>query len=345
MPIYKLPLGAEINLIGDPHLARTFRTGVPLHRLGDREEMVWEDFEQQLETSAEVTIVLGDLFDKFVVPPEAVLRASEILMSASREGKLICVLRGNHDASRDANKKSSFELLERLCREDDRILFVNDYQFLSVNNGGYLHLFGWQPFVSAAEAVSKVAEGWNLDNLDPQSEISVAFGHWDITQHGEDTHNLIPLEQLAGLGVKTVYTGHIHKADNFTRNGIEVTVVGSMQPYAHGEEPEGSALYMTMTPDDADICLDSNSEAFCSTNVRILLADGEEYTREFNCLSRTFKRTLSGVAKVDEEGNPVAAYDTFDLRTMISTTLTEFGVSEALQSRINTTLTEKMSHA
>lgn len=69
MPIYKLPLGAEINLTGDPHLARAFRTGVPLHRLGDREEMVWQDFQQQLETSAEVTIILGDLFDKFVVPP------------------------------------------------------------------------------------------------------------------------------------------------------------------------------------------------------------------------------------------------------------------------------------
>ena len=345
MPIYKLPLGAEINLTGDPHLARAFRTGVPLHRLGDREEMVWQDFQQQLETSAEVTIILGDLFDKFVVPPEAVLRASEILLSASREKKLICILRGNHDASRDANKKSSFELLERLCWHDSKIIFVNDYKFLSVKNGGYLHLFGWQPFVSAADAVAEVAKGWDLSKLDPQSEIPVAFGHWDITQHGEDTHNLIPLEQLAGLGIKTVYTGHIHKAERFTRNGITVEVVGSMQPYAHGEEPPLSMLYLTLTPEQVEDMLNGDEDVLANTNVRVLLIDGAEYPREFNCLSKTYKRVHSGEAKVDEEGNPVAAYDTFDVRTMISTTLTEHKVSDALQARISTTLMEKLSHA
>lgn len=344
MPIHKIN-GLTVNVCGDVHLGRTFRTGVPLHRLGDREAMVWEEFEQQLNVEADLTIVMGDLFDKFVVPPEAVLRASEILLSASREGKLICILRGNHDASRDASKKSSFELLERLCWHDSKIIFVNDYKFLSVKGGGYLHLFGWQPFVSAADAVAEVAKGWNLSKLDPKYEIPVAFGHWDITQHGEDTHNLIPLEQLADLGVKTVYTGHIHKAERFTRNGITVEVVGSMQPYAHGEEPPLSMLYLTLTPEQAEDMLADDEDVFADSNIRILLIDGAEYPREFNCLSRTFKRTLSGVAKVDEEGNPVAAYDTFDLRTMISTTLTEFGVSEALQSRINTTLTEKLSHA
>lgn len=344
MPIHKIN-GLTVNVIGDPHVGRTFRTGVPLHRLGDREEMVWQDFQQQLETSAEVTVIMGDLFDKFVVPPEAVLRASEILLSASREKKLICILRGNHDASRDANKKSSFELLERLCWHDSQIIFVNDYKFLSVKNGGYLHLFGWQPFVSAADAVAEVAKGWDLSKLDPQSDVPVAFGHWDITQHGEDTHNLIPLEALANLGVTKVFTGHIHKAEAFTRNGMEIHVVGSMQPYAHGEEPDGSMLYMTLTPEQAEDMLAGDEDIFADSNVRILLIDGAEYPREFNCLSRTFKRSLSGVAKVDEDGNAVAAYDTFDLRTMISTTLTEFGVSEALQSRINTTLTEKLSHA
>lgn len=337
MPIHKIS-GLTVNVCGDVHLGRTFRTGVPLHRLGDREEMVWEDFEQQLNVEADLTIVMGDLFDKFVVPPEVVLRAYDLLTTAAGNGREIIILRGNHDASRDSNKKSSFDLLRELTWPVEGILVAERAGYYEIDEG-WLLFCGWSPDVSAHDDVS------GLCQRDPAHPILAAFGHWDITQHGEDTHNLIPLDALANLGVGKVFTGHIHKAEAFTRNGMEVHVVGSMQPYAHGEEPDGSMLYMTLTPEQVEAMLAGDEDIFANSNIRILLIDGAEYPREFNCLSRTFKRTLSGVAKVDEEGNPVAAYDTFDLRTMISTTLTEFGVSEALQSRINTTLTEKLSHA
>jgi len=337
MPIHKIS-GLTVNVCGDVHLGRTFRTGVPLHRLGDREEMVWEEFEQQLNVEADITVIMGDLFDKFVVPPEVVLRAYDLLTTAADNGREIIILRGNHDASRDSNKKSSFDLLRELTWPVEGILVAERAGYHQTGSTVFLFC-GWSPDVSAHDDVSFLQENkWG-------EPVAAAFGHWDITQHGEDTHNLIPLDALANLGVGKVFTGHIHKAEAFTRNGMEIHVVGSMQPYAHGEEPDGSMLYMTLTPEQVEDMLEGDEDIFADSNVRILLIDGAEYPREFNCLSRTFKRTLSGVAKVDEEGNPVAAYDTFDLRTMISTTLTEFGVSEALQSRINTTLTEKLSHA
>jgi len=336
MPVYNLD-GISVNCIGDPHLGRHFRTGVPFNRIGDREQMVWRQFEDELNIEADVTIIMGDLFDKFVVPPEVVLQAYGYLQAYSAAGKRIFVLRGNHDASRDSQKASSFELLKALHHhEDDNVTFVDAWDY-TVEKGVVLLLCGWSPFMSAADTVKEAAGSqW-------YGKPAYAFGHWDVTQHGQDDHNLIPLKELADLGVKRVFTGHIHKPDSFTRNGIEVTVVGSMQPYAHGEEPEGSALYMTMTPTEADICLDSNGAAFWGTNVRILLADGEEYTREFDCLSKTFKR----VPKVDEEtGEPVqAGYDTFDLKSMITNTLSEFGVSDSLAARINSKLLEKMNHA
>ena len=339
MPIHKIS-GLTVNVCGDVHLGRTFRTGVPLHRLGDREEMVWEDFEQQLNVEADLTIIMGDLFDKFVVPPEVVLRVYGLLARYASVGQPIYILRGNHDASRDSQKASSLDLLKALLEGGDAhgtpaVTVVETRQFCGPK-GRLLLLCGWSPFLSAADTVSGA-------DSNAVGRITAAFGHWDVTQHGQDDHNLIPLQQLAELGVKRVFTGHVHKADSFTRNGIEVTVVGSMQPYAHGEEPEGSALYMTMMPAEADICLNSNEAAFCSTNVRILLADGEEYTREFDCLSKTFKR----VPKIDADtGEPVqAGYDTFDLKTMITTTLSEFGVSETLSARINSKLLEKMNHA
>lgn len=341
MPLFKLPAGAEINLIGDPHLGRTFRTNVPLHRVGDREAMVWREFEAQLNTKAAMTIIMGDLFDKFVVAPEVVLRTFQLLRSAATVSQPIYILRGNHDASRDSTKSSSFELLEELCAGRGKsIQFVTTSLFLGLKNGGYLHLFGWQPFVSAADAVSKAMR---IDR--PETALlTVAFGHWDITQHGENDHNTIPLQQLKDLGVRTVYTGHIHKATEMTMHGIDIKVVGSMQPYAHGEEPEGSTLYRTLTPTQVDVELDHDEEAFANTNVRILLLDGESYDREFNCLSRSFKRLAADVED-GEDRLPEAGYDTFDLKTMITTTLTDNGVSKALQARIEAALLEKMYHA
>lgn len=337
MPIHKIN-GLTVNVCGDVHLGRTFRTGVPLHRLGDREAMVWEEFEQQLNVEADITVIMGDLFDKFVVPPEVVLRAYDLLTTAADNGREIIILRGNHDASRDSNKKSSFDLLHELTWKIGGISCVERAGYhRQAESGQWFLLCGWSPDVSASEDITTLAR--------PSEPIAAAFGHWDITQHGEDTHNLIPLEQLAGLGVNTVYTGHIHKAERFTRNGITVEVVGSMQPYAHGEEPPLSMLYLTLTPEQVDGMLNDDEEILANTNVRVLLIDGAEYPREFNCLSKTYKRVHSGEAKVDEEGNPVAAYDTFDVRTMISTTLTEHKVSDALQARISATLMEKLSHA
>ena len=57
MPLFNLD-GMTVNTIGDPHLGRSFKTGVPLHRLGDREAMVWKEFERQLGLPADLTIIM-----------------------------------------------------------------------------------------------------------------------------------------------------------------------------------------------------------------------------------------------------------------------------------------------
>ena len=337
MPVFNID-GLKVNLCGDVHLGKSFRTNVPLHRIGDRESMVWMEFERQLSEPADLTIVMGDLFDKFVVPPEVVLRASGALQGAVSAHQCVAILRGNHDASRDTAKKSSFELLEQLCKGDSRIVFVNDYATLAFDHSATrLHLFGWQPFVSAADTIAA-----RLATYDAKDGVA-AFGHWDITQHGEDTHNLIPLERLAELGVTKVFTGHIHKADSFKRNGMEVTVVGSMQPYAHGEEPADSKLYQTLPGSEAADMLIADPEVFANTNVRLLMAPGEEWTSEFNCLSRTFKRTTD--AEDGAEATQQVEYATFDLKTLLGTACTTAGVSTGLQARIQNTLMERLGNA
>ena len=50
--------------------------------------------------------------------------------------------------------------------------------------------------------------------------------------------------QVAAAGIAKAYTGHTHLPQKFTRAGVEVIVTGSMQPMAHGEDPD-ERFYMT----------------------------------------------------------------------------------------------------
>lgn len=337
MPVYEID-GLRVNVCGDVHLGKSFRTNVPLHRIGDREALVWGEFERQLSEPADVTIVMGDLFDKFVVPPEVVLRAFEKIRMLDAAGRRIFILRGNHDASRDTQKASSFDILKALLGSDESInASVVEYPQYARVDHKVLLLCGWMPFCAADGAISNA--GVNLWN----EPVAAAFGHWDVTQHGEDTHNLIPLERLAELGVSKVFTGHIHKADSFKRNGMEVVVVGSMQPYAHGEEPAGCKLYQTLPGSEAADMLIADPEVFANSNVRLLMAPGEEWTTEFNCLSRSFKRTTD----VEDGGEPTqqVEYETFDLKTLLGIACDTAGVSKGLQARIHNTLMERLGNA
>lgn len=335
MPLFNLD-GMTVNTIGDPHLGRSFKTGVPLHRLGDREAMVWEEFERQLGLPADLTIIMGDLFDKFVVAPEVVLRCFDLLLKYASIKRPIYILRGNHDASRDATKESSFDILERLVTLAHAPLFTmtGAYWACPRSDAPAILLCGWSPFKNAADSVASVLGG------NRQIPIAAAFGHWDVIQHGDDTHNMIPLDQLAAHGIKKVFTGHVHKADTFTRQGIEVVVVGSLQPYAHGEQQPGDPLYQTLTPSEVYA---AGLDSFRNTNLRVLLAPGEEFPETVDCLSFTVKRT--NALEDEQEGVQEVNVGAFDLKTLLGTSCTSCGVSESLQARIHTSLMERMNNA
>src|SRR4029078_2818152 len=88
------------TLLGDPHLGRTFVHGVPLHRRGEREAMLWRDFAQSLSNvTTHLHICLGDLFDRAAVSYHTIVSAARLYMHAAAkfpETKFI-ILRGNHD--------------------------------------------------------------------------------------------------------------------------------------------------------------------------------------------------------------------------------------------------------
>ena len=308
--------GHKFKLIGDPHLGRVFKTGVPTHRLGDRERLVEEQFYAEISDRTSVpVIIMGDLFDKYSVPESLVLWAADKLNEAA-EWKKIYVLRGNHDLSRDEEKRGSFDVLEKLC---PNVVFVKGIYEIQLENG-YLALFGYDAFKSATELANQLTVNCNY---------LAAFGHYDLTSHGSD-FNLVPTEVFAALKIPTVYTGHIHRAQTIERHGVTVHAVGSMQPYAHGEQAEGDLLYQTLTLDEFNA---RNPEDFLDVNLRILLKGDEVFDTQLDCLSLVFKHIA------DAEAEPLeVAYDSFNSDNILTECLD--GVSANLADWIRTRLGE-----
>lgn len=318
-----------LRLLGDPHLGRKFTNGVPIHRRGDREEMVKETFQQSFENlpGIKLHVCVGDLFDKFRVPEEVILFAAQVYLDAARKHPEIefVVLRGNHDASRDQELKSSFDVFTALVDGQENILVVDWVVDALDIEGERFVFYPWHPFKIA----QKVAE-------DAPAPIGAwAIGHWDIESFGEDsasTDNMIPYSHLQGA--KGIITGHYHNAKEFEHQGIPVKVTGSMQPYSHAEDPEG-VLYVSHSLEQIQENLDNNPEHYANLNLRVLLKEGESPLADINCLSLTHKMvTSASEVTLDVEA------DNFDLKGIFFKTMGEFEVSSETTTELWDSLME-----
>lgn len=299
--------GRTIELLGDAHLGKPFVRGVPLHRRGDREKMVWADFERSVsETTADVHINLGDLLDRPVVPYDVIVRAARIYAQAAqhRPETQYLILQGNHDVSRDLERVSAFDVFAEIVWGMPNVRVVREP--IAVDG---LLLVPFDPVTPTAEII---------EELGISAEIAV--GHWDVDSFGDD-HNLIPTKLLVELGVKRAFTGHVHKPDSFTRDGVDVVVVGSLQPFSHGEGP----MYVTFSLDEARQVDPATIKDRC---IRIQLKPGETYDLEIDCLQLSLQR-LSG----EEEPETVTLGD-FDLAALFTRAFDQSGVSANLRATV-----------
>lgn len=297
----------KYEVLGDPHLGRKFETGVPLHRKGEREHMQREKFLASLrDAKAEVHVTMGDLFDKFIVPPEVVLFAAHAYMRAAEDNPntTFVVLRGNHDVSRNADKASSWDLFCALVDQHPSVWAVDEHP---IAYEGMLFV-PYDPF--------------NYDHLEEylNDEIDTVFGHFDVVDFGG--HNVAPTELLARNGVQTLINGHDHLAREFDRHGVRVVVTGSMEPFTHAEDKTGE-LYVTVTLDEL-AKLDVHNK-----NVRVLLKDGETLPDDLDCLSLVAKRVIDDDADrtVDTE-----EFDSLDLDDMLALSLDGLTVKDSVLS-------------
>lgn len=263
----------NVCILGDPHLGRSFVHGVPLARMGEREKMVWNDFAASFRGPLPSWhVCMGDLFDKAVVPYDVILRAARSYEEAAHNNPAtrFIILKGNHDWRRDLDQPSAFDLFAELVGHQSNIVTVHDWYAEDE-----FAFFAWHPTIRPEEMVARAGCGY-----------STAFGHWDTGAFGDYQ---IPTEALAGIRCNHAFTGHVHKKDSFTQDGVDVVQTGSMQPYAHGEESD-EGLYVTRT------LATLGDEDYSRKCLRVVLGSGEVWDRDIDCLQLTVKREKDGDA-------------------------------------------------
>lgn len=283
--------GKRLYLLGDPHLGRSFVNGVPLGRRGEREAMVWQDFLRALHQplgSVDLHVCLGDLFDKWIVSYDLILKVAEEYEKAARANPscTFLILKGNHDWIRDLERRSAFDVFTKLVAGVSNIVIVDRP---TVHSG--LVFYPWHPLWTAREKCAEFVRE------------KILFGHFD-TEFSD--HNMVPTE----LHFDRIYTGHVHKPERFTRHGTEVVVVGSLQPYAHGEEVNDD-LYVTLRAEEVS----GDLRMKC---VRII----GRYDGDIDCLQLGFKAE----AKDDQPIETVTMGD-FDMDKLFAEAFAEAGVS------------------
>lgn len=297
----------NVTVLGDPHLGRKFKTGVPLHRVGDRERDQWKEFQESLQTcKTKYHINMGDLFDKFVVPPEIVLRAAQIYKQAAYSNPNITyvVIEGNHDTSKDGSKASSFDLFANIVYYVDNIVIVSG-EGVALDDD--MVALPYHPFKTSEQV---------LDDI--PGDYKVAFGHWDIVDFGGS--NVIPTKKMAERGITLAVSGHDHLAREEKFHGVDVIVTGSMQPYTHAEDKSGE-WYVTVT-------LEELAEMdVTDKNVRVLLREGEVLPTDLNCLSLTAKRVTDEDEKIEVD---TSDFDTVDIKDLLARALEGLSCKETL---------------
>lgn len=298
-----------ITDLGDTHLGRKFTTGVPLERRGDREKMVWNEFVTSLmECDTDWHIQTGDLFDGFAMPEALVLDVALMYRQAAytNPDTFYVVYRGNHDASRDTNKASSFDVLAELLKDLQNVKVLKEVTILA-HGADTIGFIPWHPFKSAQELAVELIELRKKIYGVASKPLTMVYGHWDVQSFGGSTFNLVPTDILNAV-TTLVKTGHIHKPDTFTKDGVKVVVVGSMQPYAHGEDP-ADIWYKTVTLDHLPLVPEGY---FHDVNVRVLIKPGEFVPEIPRVLSLITKVVKPGYEEGDDESLEVE-FEEFDM--------------------------------
>lgn len=321
-----IPLSG-VQVLGDVHAGKRFINDVPLHRRGERERMILIQLQEELDVGPNVNVhvQVGDLFDAFEVPNAVVLQVANLYIQAKLEHPNVqyVVYRGNHDASRDTAKVSSFDIFAAIV---DQFVTVLTEPTIGTFGGHIIGFMPWHPFKSAKELAEELLK--QKTDLKHEEKLDAVFAHCDFESFGGNDYNVLPYETLKIL-TSQVVSGHVHLKEKFERNGVQITGTGSMAPYSYSEDPEG-LLYITL---DFDEFQATPKILFENKYVRVRLKKGQEIPEIPNCLG--FKTVLVGDDNSETEDADISMeIQDFNTRDIFVSCLVEKEVSATVQAEV-----------
>lgn len=316
--VHKLSTGKTLLTIGDPHLGRKFVTNVPLESRGIREAQLFEKYESLVsDPKADFVVMMGDLFDKFDVSNKTILDAWKALYQGCRcnQNTLYIFNRGNHDASRDKNVTSSWEIFRILSMQSyfPNLWIPDDSSDVWENMG----VVPWHPFKSPKEMVSQLFNKVS-------TPLECVFTHNDVSTYGAEDggDNLMAFDELKKI-TNLVYNGHVHVPSTFSHsNGLKVVNTGSMMPLNFSEDPEGDS-FVTLT---LEKFLETSPEDLRYKSVRVILKPDEVAPDPISCLQFKIQRVSEKGAEDVGDVTP----ENFELKTLFDTSMAE--VKEPLKT-------------
>lgn len=304
----------RLGIIGDVHLGKSFKTGVPKDRLGEREEKIYQKFVHLLKRDVDYVVVVGDLFDKIRVSNYILYKLINTIEEEAKRSpnKKIIILNGNHDMPKDVDVISSFILLKRYFQSIfyKNVFIITDHQdkclHIEENNNITFYFSPYNPYIS-------------LDDEDIDLEINtdhtvISFGHWETIDFGSDHYidRCVPNKVLDVSNL--VVTGHCHKPSLTVLKDIPVYTVGSIEPLAFNEEiPSDGNLYVTLKLQDYLEKVQKDSEYFKDSSVRLLIEASDSLPDMYPCLSRTFKNITTPAITVTDQSSKDVEIDTSPL--------------------------------
>ena len=307
----------KIGIIGDVHIGKTFRNGVPKDRLGERELMVLTQLEDLLNRETDVTVLVGDLFDKVRVSNKNLDTLIDIFEKAcvGNPATKFYVLNGNHDMPKESDRISSFQLFEKYFNKYNSIDNLKIISKHSEDN--FLFLDDVALYFSHYNAFQSLDEELTSIDICGDFKYRIAFGHWETIDFGSDNFIDRHVPKILLDTFNVIITGHEHKPKlTILEEDIPVITIGSMQPYAFGEELNSEkTFYVSTDIETVSKNLKTDINYYHNSYVRLLLDSSEDIPEHFNCLGRSHKKIKDEkseketIEKID--GNPVSFHKAF----------------------------------
>lgn len=320
--------GINIQFIGDVHFGRKF-LNTKSSRIGEREAMIAKHFKSLLNSKSDIVIIVGDLFDKFVVSPSVVLFVYDLLYSVfeNNKDKTCYIIPGNHDLSRDSTKASSYKLLSIMLSSVENIKMVYDKPLLfPLSSSTNVLLDAYNPFYEDnREDYDNTLSITLEDHTEPSKLIYV--GHWDDPRFNK---GYLPSDVVLSKSNVVCVSGHVHIPYTTIYNNTPFYCIGSMQPYSFGEDPE-EQLYLKFHYKDLESIIKKNPKTkdYKNKYIKINCRKGYVFPYPLDCISLVYNVVYEDIV----EQQKVETKD-FDFTSVYLKMLEESKVSEDIITSI-----------